>query len=531
MARQRMSSADSVFVHLEEPTNLMMVTAVMLLGTPVDYVRLAAIMEHRLLAFDRFRQRMVASRLRRGRLYWKDVTGFDLDYHLQRATLSVPGDQAALQETVSLLASRSLELSRPPWQFHLVESYGQGSALICRLHHSLGDGMALVHVLLSLADDHPDAAWPTPPAGAAQLPLPGWQGTPLACMYGRFGARCQRAHHLGRKALSLLGQPPSIAGATDKGIEVAAAVAKLGLAGPDPATILRGELGVTKRAAWSEGIPLEDVKTVGSQLGGTVNDVLLAAVTGALRRYLHERGDPLKDAEFRATIPVNMRTPGTEDELGNQVGVYLLDLPVAIVDPVARLRELKERMDRIKRSPEAAVTSFGLKAVGQFSARTQRYLINLLGIKATSVITNVRGPEEQLYLAGAPLEALLAWVPKAGGLGIGVSILSYAGQVRLGVITDAGLVPDPEAIVAGFQDEFEASLALARETKKMPSTADLLAMLDDAFVTLDSLLAQGAAGSDSAPAMAPARCQASTKAGRQCRNRALPGSDFCHVHA
>jgi hypothetical protein len=111
-----------------------------------------------------------------------------------------------------------------------------------------------------------------------------------------------------------------------------------------------------------------------------------------------------------------------------------------------------------------------------------------------------------------------------------VSILSYAGQVRLGVITDAGLVPDPEAIVAGFQDEFEALLALARETKKMPSTADLLAMLDDAFATLDSLLAQGAAGSDSAPAMAPARCQASTKAGRQCRNRALPGLDFCRVH-
>ncbi|MGD8902979.1 MAG: wax ester/triacylglycerol synthase family O-acyltransferase [Anaerolineae bacterium] len=530
MARQRMSSADSVFVHLEDPTNLMMVTAVMLLGTPVDYVRLATIMEHRLLAFDRFRQRVVASRLHRGTLYWKDVAGIDLDYHLQRATLSVPGDQAALQETVSLLASRPLELSRPLWQFHLVESYGQGSALICRLHHSLGDGMALMQVLLSLADDYRDAAQPTSPAGAAQLPRRGWQDTPLTSMYGRFRARRQRAHQLGRKALSLLGQPPSIASAAEKGIEVAAAVAKLGLAGPDPATVLKGELGVTKRAAWSERISLGDVKTVGSQLGGTVNDVLLAAVTGALRRYLHERGDPLKDAEFRATIPVNMRTPGTEDELGNQIGVYLLDLPVGIVDPVARFRELKERMDRIKHSPEASVTSLGLKAVGRFSARTQRCLINLLGIKATSVITNVRGPEEQLYLAGAPLEALLAWVPKAGGLGIGVSILSYVGQVRLGVITDAGLVPDPETIVAGIQAEFDALLALAQQTREMPAAAELGDMLDDALATLDSLLTEDQAKGPNAQAGALARCRALTKTGRLCRNRALPGSDFCHVH-
>ena len=164
MARQRMSSADSVFVHLEDPTNLMLVTVVMLLGTPVHYVRLAAIMEHRLLAFDRFRQRVVASRLRRRTLYWKDVAGIDLDYHLQRATLPAPGDQAALQETVSLLASRPLELSRPPWQFHLIESYGQGSALICRLHHSLGDGMALVQVLIALTDTEPDVAWPATPS-------------------------------------------------------------------------------------------------------------------------------------------------------------------------------------------------------------------------------------------------------------------------------------------------------------------------------------------------------------------------------
>ena len=488
MPRQRVSNMDSVFVHLEDPTNLMMVTGVMLLGAPVDYARLRATIEHRLLQFDRFRQRVVASRLRRGTLYWADDPSVDPSYHLQAVTLPEPADQACLQEAVSLLASTPLDLSRPPWQFHLVESYGQGSALICRFHHSLGDGLALVHLLLSLADKSPDAPWPAAPAGAARAPSSGWHSTHLAARLGELRARQRAARRLARKGLGLLRHPSSLAVATERGTEIAAVVAKLGLAKPDPATAFTGELGVTKRASWSGDIPLEDVKTIGRRLGGTVNDVLLAAVTGAFRRYLHDRGKLPEGAEFRATLPVNMRRPGTEGELGNQIGIYLLDLPVGIADPVARLHELRQRMEEIKCSPEGAVTFVGLKAVGRFSPRTQRYLVNLLGTKATAVLSNVKGPEEQLYLAGAPLQALLAWVPKAGGLGIGVSILSYAGQVRLGVISDAGLVPDPKTIVAGFQVEFDALLEAAQAAPEIPPPYDPVAALNDVLTTLDSLL-------------------------------------------
>ena len=521
-----MSNMDSVFVHLEDPTNLMMITGVMILGMPVDRARLRATIAHRLLSFDRFRQRAVASRWRRGTWHWADDPSFDLDYHLQPAALPPPGDRAALQEAVSQLASTPLELSRPLWQFHLVETYGEGSALIFRLHHSLADGMGLVQVLFTLTDTEPDAAWPAaPPEAAAASAVPSHGGR-LRRLYLQRKARRRKIRRLACKGVGAVAHPSRLARVAKRSQAIAGTVAKLALAPPDPVTTLKGELGIPKRAAWSADLPLDEVRTIGRRLGGTVNDVLLAAVTGALRRYLYERGEPLQGAEFRATIPVDMRSPAMEGELGNHVGVYLLDLPVGIADPAVRLQELKRRMDRIKSSPEAAVTFVGLRAVGRLSPRTQRYLVNLLGIKATAVMTNVRGPEAQLYLAGAPLEALLAWVPKAGGLGIGVSILSYAGQVRLGVITDEGLVPDPEAIVAGFHAEFEALLALAPETKEALSPADLLATLDDALATLDSLLAQDAAG----PAAAPARCQASTKTGRQCKNRALPGSEFCHVH-
>jgi WS/DGAT/MGAT family acyltransferase len=330
--------------------------------------------------------------------------------------------------------------------------------------------------------------------------------------------------------MRLLNDPPRLAKLADQGRDVAATAAKLLLASPDPATALKGELGTFKRATWSAEMSLHDVKAIGHKFGATVNDVMLTAVTGALARYLRDRGEGLHDVEIRATIPANLRGPGAEAELGNRVGALLLDLPVGITEPNARLSEVKRRMDRIKGSPEAAMTSMGLSLVGWLDPSAQRLLWNLLGDKATVVITNVKGPEQRLSLAGAPVKGIMAWVPKSGGLAIGVSILSYADGIRLGVITDAGLVPDPETIVAKFEAEFEALLALARETKEMPSPADLVAKLDDALTMLDSLLEDAATESDSPQAEAQLRCQALTKAGRQCRNRALPGSDHCQVH-
>lgn len=528
MAREVVSNMDSVFLHLEEPANLMMITGVMIFGAPVDRARLKATIQHRLLPFDRFQQRVVESQWRAGTLYWEDDPDFDLDYHVQRLTLPPPGDKAALQEAVSRLASTPLDLSRPLWQFHLLETYGPGSALVCRLHHSLTDGTGLVYVLFSLTDPEPDGALPAAEPEAAPPPSSPQQSPLRPSLRRRLRTRRRRVRRLVRKGLRVVVHPSRLSKAAQQSKEVAAVVTKLALAPPDPDTVLKGELDIPKRAAWSADMALEDVKTIGRRLGGTVNDVLLAAVTGALRRYLQDRDEPLPDVDFRATIPVDTRSPGTEGELGNHVGAYLLDLPVGTADPATRLQLVKRRMDRIKDSPEAAVTSAGLRAIGRLSPRSQRFLTHWLGVRATAIMTNVRGPAEQLYLAGAPLEVLLAWVPKAGGLGIGVSILSYMGQVRMGVITDAGLVPDPESIVAGIQAEFAALLALAQET---PTAAGLVDRLDDALATLDSLLEEDKVKPIDTAAEAPARCQALTQAGRPCKNRAMPGSDYCHVHS
>ena len=233
----------------------------------------------------------------------------------------------------------------------------------------------------------------------------------------------------------------------------------------------------------------------------TVNDVLLAAVSGALRRYLEERGQPTERLNIRAMVPVSLRRPEDVDGLGNYFGLVLLSLPVGLREPQKRLAVLKKRMDAIKNTPEAAVAFGILGVMGMTPIQVEKIILGIFAVKASVVMTNVPGPREPLYLAGSRIGSLMFWVPAPGGIGMGISILSYAGNVMVGVATDAGLVPDPEAIVEGFQAE---------------------------LVEMRSLLVSSAHVGEAAPATG--RCQALTQAGQPCKNRALPGETACRVH-
>ena len=265
-----------------------------------------------------------------------------------------------------------------------------------------------------------------------------------------------------RAAEKLLGQgietllePTRLADAAQFGASSAVALSRLLLMSPDPQTLFKGELGVSKRAAWSAPIALDDIKAIGRAVGGTVNDVLLAAVTGALRRYLLGRGAQVDGLDVRAAVPVNLRAPNEPPTLGNRFGLVFLSLPIGADDPLDRLYDLKQRMEAIKGSPEALVTFGVLHAMGLMTSQLQDVGMALFGSKATAVMTNVPGPRETIYLAGAPVRELMFWVPQSGRLGLGVSIISYAGQVRLGVATDVRLIPDPDTIIGAFHDEFE----------------------------------------------------------------------------
>jgi WS/DGAT/MGAT family acyltransferase len=463
MAREYLSSIDATLLHLDDPTNPMMITVVMVFKAPISYERLKATLETRLLTMRRFRQRLAYAGLGAGKPYWEDDPEFDIRYHLQRACLDEPppGNQAALQDAVSVLAGTPLDLSRPLWQFHLIQNYEECCALVMRFHHSIADGMALVHVILSMTDTDPDAPWP-------MVPLDGARGRSrrrgglLRPGRSRLAPAHRVAGKLVRQGMDLLVHPSNLREVGRTGGEAALDLARFLLLKPDPDTVLRGELGVQKRAAWSTGMPLDDVKIIRQALGGTLNDVLLSIVAGALRRYLHEHGEPVDSLSLRVTVPVNMRESGREADLGNRVGAVFFDLPISIADPVCRLGEIVRRMNGRKDSYESVAFYTALRVLGQGPAPIANRLINTFGTRSTAVMTNVMGPRQQLYLAGSPLDVLLAWVPTTGRMGIGVSILSYAGEVRLGVMTDEGLVPDPEAMILAFHTEFDELLARAR---------------------------------------------------------------------
>ncbi|MFP2901788.1 WS/DGAT domain-containing protein, partial [Corallococcus sp. 4LFB] len=191
-------------------------------------------------------------------------------------------------------------------------------------------------------------------------------------------------------------------------------------------------------------------------LGGTVNDVLLTAVTGALRRYLATRDAPLEDVH--ALVPVNLRPldAPVPRELGNRFGVVFLRLPVHLAEPRRRLREVAKRMEHLKRSPEAVLTSGMLELLGHTPAALERAVVDVMGTKASLVATNVPGPRQPVSLAGTRLGGLTFWVPQAGHVGLGISLFSYAGQVTVGVASDASRVPDPGALVSAFQEELAA---------------------------------------------------------------------------
>jgi WS/DGAT/MGAT family acyltransferase len=183
--------------------------------------------------------------------------------------------------------------------------------------------------------------------------------------------------------------------------------------------------------------------------------VLLSCAAGALRRYLMERGEPVAGVEIRAMVPVNLRPPGRIEKLGNRFGLVTLLLPVGTVNPLMRLQQVHDRMEALKTSYQPLVAYGILALAGIAPHAVQKQGLDLLANKATAVMTNVPGPQEPLYFAGRRIADLMFWVPQSGDIGMGVSILSYAGGVQFGLITDAGRVPDPERVVAGFGAELE----------------------------------------------------------------------------
>jgi diacylglycerol O-acyltransferase / wax synthase len=451
---ERMASADVAWLHMEEPESLMVITAVLWFDGPLDWERLKEVVRERLAErYVRFRQRVVRAGLL-GTPHWEDDPAFALETHLRRTRLPAPGGRAELEALVGESMGTPLERSRPLWEIRLVEGYAEGCALLVRVHHCIADGISLARVLLSLTDERAEGGASAEgseegeeedAASGALMRL--WRGA-----QGVMGS----TRAVWKRGAELVTEPIQLMDLAVVGAKGVGALSRLLALPAEPPSPFRGELGEVKRVAWSRPVPLAEVKDIGHATGSTVNDVALAAVTGALRRYVEERGQRVED--LRAVVPVNLRPPNEPlpRELGNRFGVVFLQLPLGMEEPLGRLWELKRRMDQLKNSPEAAVMFGMLTAAGMAPAAVERKAVEVMRRKVSLVMTNVPGPKRPVYVAGAKLAGVMFWVPMAARLGLGLSLFSYAGCLTLGVASDAHLVPEPERLTRAFDAELAA---------------------------------------------------------------------------
>jgi WS/DGAT/MGAT family acyltransferase len=464
MAQQhldRLTPIDASFLHQEGPASHMHIGAVTLFEGPppafVDYLRHV---RGRLHLVPRYRQKLATPPLQTGRPLWVDDPNFNLEYHVRHTALPSPGTEQQLLLLAGRIASQRLDRSRPLWENWLVEGLDSGGfALIFKTHHSMVDGIAGVDLATVLLDLE---RTPRPPGQELEPWRPHAEPSAADLVFAGARGLVGTGVHLMERAIQAAADPASAAG---KLVEAAEGIGELvwAVLNPAPETPLNVEIGPYRRYAVVRQ-ELDDYREVKNKLGGTVNDVVLTVVAGALTRWLRARGVRTQGLQLRALVPVSVRTERQRHTLGNQLTAMRGPLPVYISDPIARLRYVSRAMDGLKESKQAVAASTIARVNNlapptilaqasrlQFSTR----LFNLL-------VTNIPGPQLPLYVLGRRLQDLfpVAFLPSHHALA--VAIMSYNGGIDFGLLADYDAVPDLDVIVSGISESLEELLAAAR---------------------------------------------------------------------
>lgn len=445
---------DHMMWDMEMPTSLVTVVGMMLLKEPLGKDRLMRITEERLLQFAKFRQKII---VKGGKPMWHDDEHFDIHAHIHHVALPNQGSYEDLQEMVSDLMASPLDYSKPLWQVHLIDNYNGGSAIVWRIHHAIADGIALIRVVFSLTGTTAAESL-KPPAPEADDPVE----KPKGNLVGRLRERLDHMVHLGedlyQEAVNLLKEPQTLRDALTDSWNTSKELIRLVTDKARTDSIYKGQLGVVKKAAWSEPVPLDKIKQIGKKTGATVNDVLLAGMAGAVRRHLLRHGESTEET-FRVICPVNFRND-KRIHIDNRIGMISLELPVSIEDPMERIQAINRKTSQLKRSLEPAAVYTLLNIAGDYLPKPLEVkAAEYVGKRIMGVLSNVPGPREAIYFAGKEVDNIMFWIPQTTALGVGMSIISYNGKVTLGVATDAQVIDDPDYIMAGFHEEFNLMCA------------------------------------------------------------------------
>ncbi|HEY3772754.1 MAG TPA: wax ester/triacylglycerol synthase family O-acyltransferase [Solirubrobacteraceae bacterium] len=454
----RLTGLDSSFLHLERDRVHMHVAGAMVLeGAPPAYDELVDQIVSRLHLVPRYRQRLAFVPFGQGRPVWVDDPHFNVAFHVRHTALPAPGGEPELRRLCGRIFSQELDRSRPLWELWLVEGFADDRfALLSKTHHALVDGVSGVDIATVLFDTSPTPA----PVGV----VPEWVPRPLpsdaqlladallerATVPGEITRGIRHAFRGPRQVAMRLGRAAVGVGALARVVQSA------------PPSPLNVRIGPHRRFSWVAA-DLQDLKQVKATLGGTVNDVILAVVAGALGRYLARHGQLAGDLTLRAMVPVSIRADLERGALGNRVAAMWASLPVAMQDPVERLLTISREMEGVKRSGQAVgaqvlteLTGFAPPTIVAQAARlqTRQRMFNL-------VVTNVPGPQYPLYMLGRRLEAMYPMVPLAGGQALGVAIISYDGRLTFGLVADYDALPDLEDLAGDLRAAIAELVAAA----------------------------------------------------------------------
>jgi WS/DGAT/MGAT family acyltransferase len=458
MSNDRLTGLDASFLHLENGGAHMHVAGVMLLaGDPPDYDELVDTVERRLHLVPRYRQKLAFVPLAQGRPKWIDDPHLNLRYHIRRTALPPPGGEDQLRALAGRVFSQPLDRDKPLWELWLVEGLAPGPggprfAMLSKTHHALVDGISGVDIVSVIFDT---TAEPPP---QAEEPTP-WLARPEPAK-GQLLAealleRTTVPGEIVRSVRAIVRGPRLVARAAVDSLVGLGAMAWAGLR-PPPSSPYNLQIGPHRRFTWVR-TSLDDVKAVKNELGGTVNDVVLATVAGALGRHMERRGAMAGDSVLRAMVPLSVRAEEERGALGNRVAAMMAPLPVGETDPLERFETVSRAMLEIKRSGQAVgaqvltnLSGFAPPTVMSQAARlisTQR-LFNI-------VVTNVPGPQFPLYLMGREMTDIFPMVPLARGQALGIAIMSYNGRMNYGLVGDYDAMADLDDLPA----DFDAALA------------------------------------------------------------------------
>jgi WS/DGAT/MGAT family acyltransferase len=455
---ERLSALDAHFLDLDDE-GVHMHVAVVLIGDAqplrladgrLDGERIRAFVDAQLAAIPRYRQRLARVPVERHPV-WVDDPSFNIQYHVRQVGLPQPGDERQLKRLVGLLMSQKLDPGKPLWEIWVIEGLEGGRfALLARSHHCMVDGIAGVGVLRALLRPRPDDSF---------RPAPRWRPrpapSPARLASDAFARRAREPLVLAGAARRALANPSrALRGAWDATLGLGESLGALRSASPTP--LNPPHIGPHRRIDWLR-FDLEAAKEVKRRLGGTLNDVVLATVSGAMRRYLRAHRVALKELDFRAMCPVNVRPAESRDALGNRVVMLVAQLPLAERDPRRRL----QRVIATTRALKASRVPQGSELVEEIADWTATSLLTETIRLATRrrafnmIVTNVPGPPVPLYLLGAPVLATYPILPLYENQAMGVALLSYADGLYWGVTADWDRVPDVHDIAQDLATSFE----------------------------------------------------------------------------